>query len=367
MSFGHPYLLLVPARRAAGDRGSSCSPSAGGCATPSRSRTSTCSRRSRAGARLRRFVPAALFLLALAAFCVALARPAPQHAGRLRPGDDHSRHRRLGLDARDGREADAARRGAGGRPHVPRARAEARARRPDRVLERAAGRRAADDEPRPSPRVTRRARLLPGYGGTAIGDALAAAVELGKQAVPGGAGRRSPHGREAEQPALDPLPLRREADPRHLLPAPGRAACEGGGDPVYTVALGTPHGVLTRPPGGGFFGSGGGGEAAGSSGASPFRRTRRRSGRSPDTTGGKFFAARSAGRGAVGYEELGLASSAACRHAPRSPTSSSRSRRSCSSRGHPLAACSGRARRAFAPLRAAIAFTAIAGCMNIQR
>ena len=158
---------------------------------------------------------------------------APQHARRLRPGDGHPRRRRLGLDARDGREADPPRRGAGGRPHVPRARAEARARRPDRVLERAAGRRSAD---------ARTATLLrqsldeldffQGYGGTAIGDALAAAVELGKQAVPANGRQTIAYTvDEDEQPPLDPLPLRRQADARRAAAAPGRAAREGGGHP----------------------------------------------------------------------------------------------------------------------------------------
>ena len=110
----------------------------------------------------RRYVPPALFL-ARARAAVRRARPsAPVDARRLGQGDGHPRRRRLRLDARDGREADAPRRGAGGRALVPRARAEARQGRAHRVLERAADRRTADDRSRPRPTVPRRAGLLPG-------------------------------------------------------------------------------------------------------------------------------------------------------------------------------------------------------------
>ena len=51
MSFGHPLPAADAARHPAGGRSRTCSPSGGACATPSRSRTSTCSRRSSGGAR----------------------------------------------------------------------------------------------------------------------------------------------------------------------------------------------------------------------------------------------------------------------------------------------------------------------------
>src|SRR5262249_21323656 len=97
------------------------------------------------------------------------------------------------------------------------------------------------------------------YGGTAIGDAIAAAVELGKQSV--GQSKR-------QTIAYQPI-----ADTKHLvsilflsdgkqtrgdlLPLQGAQQARAAHIPVYTVALGTPNGVLKRPSfGGGIFGGG---------------------------------------------------------------------------------------------------------------
>ena len=123
--------------------------------------------------------------------CVALARP---HRPTLVASDkatvilvvDVS-----GLDARDRRQADPSRRCTGGRAHVPRPRAEARPRRADRLLER-----AQIAAPPTTDRDVVRESLdeldfLQAYGGTAIGDALAAAVELGKKTVRGDDGRQT--------------------------------------------------------------------------------------------------------------------------------------------------------------------------------
>ena len=101
-----------------------------------------------------------------------------------------------------------------------------------------------------------------GYGGTAIGDALAAAVELGKKTV-----------RDRSGPADDRL-HRRDARTRSsrssssrtgsrraalLQPLQGAERAKAAGIPVYTVALGTPNGVLDhalRRFGGGGTGDG---------------------------------------------------------------------------------------------------------------
>ena len=97
---------------------------------------------------------------------------------------------------------------------------------------------------------------FPGYGGTAIGDALAAAVELGKRAVgqtgnaPGQtiAYRLSAPPTSAGTHSLVSIVLLSDgAQTRGLLqPLDGAQRAKEAGFPVYTVALGTPHGVLKR-------------------------------------------------------------------------------------------------------------------------
>jgi Ca-activated chloride channel family protein len=142
-----------------------------------------------------------------------------------------------------------------------------------------------------------------GYGGTAIGDALAAAVELGKQAVPG-AGRQTISTTVAKRNNLLSILFLSDGKQTRgtLLPLQGAQRAKAEGIPVYTVALGTPHGVLTRPPGGGFFGGGGGGGFQRRIPVPPDPATLRAI---ANTTGGKFFAARSADAVQSAYEELG--------------------------------------------------------------
>jgi Ca-activated chloride channel family protein len=107
------------------------------------------------------------------------------------------------------------------------------------------------------------------YGGTAIGDALQVAVELGRRALeqdPNAEGSvaappRSPDGRilaaetETEpQRLVSILFLSDGAQTRGILqPLQGAQLAKDAGIPVYTVALGTPNGTVTR--GGGFFGA----------------------------------------------------------------------------------------------------------------
>ena len=80
--------------------------------------------------------------------------------------------------------------------------------------------------------------MFPGFGGTAIGDALAAAAQLGQQAVhapvrpPGQTiAYIIPTASRDRRARLDPLPLRRLADPRHAAAARGREPGEGGRHP----------------------------------------------------------------------------------------------------------------------------------------
>ena len=145
-----------------------------------------------------------------------------------------------------------------------------------------------------------------GFGGTAIGDAIATAVRLGIQITGNSASGSLASYRISAPPGLeharvDPLPLRRAADAGPLQPLEGAARARAAGFPVYTVALGTTGATTLRGFPGGFPGLGG-----------QFGGGRR--GLSPDPvtlkaiatqTGGKFFRARSAGAVDAAYSKLG--------------------------------------------------------------
>lgn len=89
--------------------------------------------------------------------------------------------------------------------------------------------------------------MFPGYGGTAIGDALAAAVQLGESAIGNGAQTIS-NGPPANVHGLvSILFLSDGAQTRGLLqPLQGAELAKRAGIRVYTVALGTPNGTLNR-------------------------------------------------------------------------------------------------------------------------
>lgn len=134
------------------------------------------------------------------------------------------------------------------------------------------------------------------FGGTAIGDALAAAVEMGKQVQP-----------ESPAQVIAYTPTRNSnhlvsilflSDGRQtrgtLDPLQGAQLAKNAGIPVYTIALGTPNGILNRRFG---FGYG-----------------RQRIPVPPDPvtlnaiarmTGGKFFDARTADALDSAYSDLG--------------------------------------------------------------
>ena len=149
-----------------------------------------------------------------------------------------------------------------------------------------------------------------GYGGTAIGDALAEAVKIGLSS----AGLQGSRGLAAHDPAAAPsgpastlvsiLFLSDGHQNRGTLqPLQGAQLAKRAGIPVYTVALGTPGGKITN------FNLGGGlsgGVFAGTPGL--------RQALAPDpatlhaianATGGKFYPARSAGAVRDAYAKLG--------------------------------------------------------------
>ncbi|MEN3341754.1 MAG: Ca-activated chloride channel [Actinomycetota bacterium] len=159
-----------------------------------------------------------------------------------------------------------------------------------------------------------------GAGGTAIGDALKAAAELGVRSTGGSldlvstlGAARNLASRSAAKPArhastlVSILFLSDGAQTRgSLRPLQGAAVAERAGIPVYTVALGTKRGG--RIPGG-FPGAGAFGGPPGGAGSGFFRRALR-----PDpaalraiakATGGQFYEARSAGAAEAAYAKLG--------------------------------------------------------------
>ena len=246
----------------------------------------------------RRFVPPALFLLALSLLCFALARPqrstlipsekatvilvvdvsGSMHATDVKPSrlgaaqaavrtflERVPKHVRVGLIAFSSEAEVAA-------PPTT-----------DRDLVRAS---------------VNELDFLQAYGGTALGDAIAAAAELGKKVMREGKGPQTIAYTVAKaNPLVSILFLSDGKQTRGTLqPLEGAQRAKAAGIPVYTVALGTPHGVLTTP-----FGAFGGGTA-------------RRIPVPPDPatlsavaklTGGKFFNARSAEALQSAYKELG--------------------------------------------------------------
>lgn len=149
------------------------------------------------------------------------------------------------------------------------------------------------------------------FGGTAIGDALAAAVLLGKRisGAPGGkvalgerqlAALTQP---KTKHPLVSILFLSDGHQNRgDLQPLQGAQRAKAAGFPVYTVALGT-TGNTTLKGHFGFFGSGGGsGFFTGRNGLAPDPVTLRRI---AETTGGKFFRAKTAGAVQDAYAKLG--------------------------------------------------------------
>jgi Ca-activated chloride channel family protein len=253
----------------------------------------------------RRFLPLALFLLALAALCIGMARP--QHT-TLVPRDratvilviDVSRS----MQAKDVKPSRIGAAAAAVRTFLDRV--------PDRLqvgLIAFAGDPAVANPPTTNHDLVRKSldtiEWFPSFGGTAIGDALAAAVKLGQQAVSGESGNLASVTTAAPNTQtrglVSILFLSDGAQTRgELEPLAGADLAKQAGIPVYTVALGTPEGTLN-------FGGGGNGYGG------PFGGGRRVPvPPDPDTlraianrTGGEFFAAQSAKSLQSAYGKLG--------------------------------------------------------------
>jgi Ca-activated chloride channel homolog len=253
------------------------------------------------GSSWRRYVPPALALLALAALCVALARP---HRTTLIASDratvvlviDVSGSMRA-TDVKPSRLAaaqNAVRTFLKKVPHNVRV-----------ALIAFAGDPQVAAPPTTDLDVVRQGLdslgYYSGYGGTAIGDAIAAAVDLVKPKNPNG-GQTIAYWTVAEQ-KKSPVSILFLSDGHQtrglLQPLEGADRAKAAGIPVYTIALGTPNGVLTRPSGG--FGPGQGFGPA-QIPVPPDPATLRQI---AQTTGGKFFDARSAEALESAYSHLG--------------------------------------------------------------
>jgi Ca-activated chloride channel homolog len=158
-----------------------------------------------------------------------------------------------------------------------------------------------------------------GFGGTAIGDAIATAVRVGLNSagVQGGSVSAAPKTRElaayvaeTKRPASTLVSILFLSDGHQtrgiLPPLSGADKARAAGIPVYTVSLGTTGNTRLRgfPSGQGFSSppSPGGGFGFGQRGLAPDPKTLRAI---ADRTGGKFFRAKTAGAAEDAYSALG--------------------------------------------------------------
>jgi Ca-activated chloride channel homolog len=270
------------------------------------------------GSTWRRFVPAAIFVAALAALCVAFARP---HVDRM-VGKERAMVI-LVVDTSRSMQADDV------KPTRLAAAQEAMRRFLDKAPKRLrvgfivfAGEAQVATPPTADHELVEQAINEIGqfqvFGGTAIGDALAAAVDLAELTLAEGretiALRAAPAPAEADKGLASILFLSDGAQTRGILaPFEGAQEAKAAGIPVYTVALGTPEGTIR-----GRFGFGGGGGGPAPPGTPPPAP-----GFDPDdevipvppdpetlreiagTTGGKFTEARTADVLEDTYEQLG--------------------------------------------------------------
>ena len=265
------------------------------------------------GTAWRRFVPPAIFVAALAALCVSFARP---HVDRM-----VAKERAmviLVVDTSRSMQAE----------DVKPTRLAAAQEAMRRFLERAPKRLRvgvvvfAGEAQVATPPTTDRALARESinelgefqvFGGTAIGDALAAAVDLAQQSLSDGrvtiAYRTAPAPTDSTAGLASILFISDGAQTRGILaPSEGADRAKAAGIPVYTVALGTPEGVVR-----GRFRYGPGGPPPGAPAPPPgFDEAEIPVPPDPETlrdiagtTGGQFTEARTAGVLEKTYENLG--------------------------------------------------------------
>ena len=261
----------------------------------------------------RRYLPAGLFLVALATLCVGLARP---HVKTTIPTDNATVV--LVLDVSGSMQANDV------KPTRLAAAQKAINLFLDRVPSRLkvglilfAGEPYVATPPTTDHTLVRQAvadvGAFRGFGGTAIGDALATAVQLGlKSAGLSANGQLAAYRTVApsSSPASSLVSILFLSDGHQtrgtLLPLEGAARAKAAGIPVFTVALGTQNGKITNFPGAGLPGygtlGGGGGTGAGLFGLQPDPTTLRAIAK---MTGGEFFRANSAGKVQAAYAKLG--------------------------------------------------------------
>ena len=204
------------------------------------------------GGAWRRYAPFALFLLAVAALCVGVARP---HATTMVPQEratvilviDVSRS----MDSKDVKPSRLLAAEAAVRTFLDKA--------PKRLrvgLMAFAGIPSVVTPPTRDHELVREGLIdianYGGFGGTAIGDAVAAATDLGLQAVSGKSNLASVAAPPTQTHGLvSILFLSDGAQTRgDLQPLQGAQKAREARIPVYTIALGTPGGTITRDFGG---------------------------------------------------------------------------------------------------------------------
>ncbi len=253
----------------------------------------------------RQFVPLTLFLLAVAALCVGVARPerttlVPKDRATVILVVDVSRS----MEAEDVKPSRIGAATAAVRLFLDKV--------PDRLqlgLIAFAGDPAVAVPPTTDHRLVREAldtlQWYPSFGGTAIGDALAEAVRIGQQAAGIGNGNLAAVTTAAPEQTkglVSILFLSDGAQTRgELLPLEGADRARSAGIPVYTVALGTPNGTLRfgfRPPQGFPPGFGQGRRVPVPPDPDTLRAIANR-------TGGQFFAARDSKSLRAAYSKLG--------------------------------------------------------------
>jgi Ca-activated chloride channel family protein len=254
----------------------------------------------------RQYVPLILFLLAVAALCVGVARPqrttlVPKDRATVILVIDVSRS----MEAKDVKPSRIGAATAAVRLFLEKV--------PDRLqvgLIAFAGDPAVAAPPTTDHGLVREAldtlQWYPSFGGTAIGDALAEAVRVGQEAVGGGNGNLASFSAAPPDQAhglVSILFLSDGAQTRgELLPLDGADRARAAGIPVYTVALGTPNGTLhfgfQRPPQGFPGGFGQGRTVPVPPDPDTLRAIANR-------TGGQFFAAHDAKTLKAAYSKLG--------------------------------------------------------------